>query len=126
MRTEVYPWMSAQLLVLLLALVMEDQNVGAPALLQHLAGDQGFHFGLPSSFAAGYGEHIAKLHVAIAIRDDAFYPHYVPGRHPFVCHGANDRVHRYGSANPAPWHTYPARGMMKFCTRRFRSSTAPP
>ena len=58
--------MSAQLLVLLLALVVEDQNFCAAALLHDFAGHQRRWIpGLPIWPLAGDGQHVAKLDLPV-------------------------------------------------------------
>src|SRR5579863_9765864 len=96
-RREILP-VSTELLVLLLALVMENQNLCAPALFDNLAGHartRCWHGYL--ALAAGNRQHVAEFNLAVCV-SLRFQPNHVSGRHPVLfATGADDRVHTHAS-----------------------------
>src|ERR1700722_12383056 len=102
-RGKVLP-MPAQLLILLLALVMEDQDLLLAALLDNFSGH--LRSGFRHANLAGLGrdrQHVAELNFAVAAGALALYSNYVAGRHPvLLATGADDRVHTYSSVNNVP------------------------
>src|SRR4051812_7522885 len=86
--------MSLELLVLLLALVVEDQNLSATAFANYLPGDLCSLAGANFTVISGDGKHI-KLHLAIIGRRDLFQTNYISGRDTILLSpGADDRVHK--------------------------------
>src|SRR5262245_11154723 len=85
--------MTAQLLVLLLALVVEDDDFRPAALFQHFAEHTGF--GLRASnlaLRARNRQNVVELDLAVGA--ELLHPNHVAGRHPvLLTTGADDRVH---------------------------------
>src|SRR5579872_2520825 len=89
---EVLP-VPAQLLVLLLALVMEDQDLRAAAFFNDLADHARTRSIVDLAFFARNCEH-GKLHQAIGAGARLLHSNYVAGRHPvLLATGADNRVH---------------------------------
>src|SRR5579864_5576677 len=94
--------MSAQLLVLLLAFVMEDEDFLLAALLDHVAGHQrsGLRLADPA-IARRNRQHIAELNATVGASTLALHADHIAGRNPVLlptC--ADDRVHAYVSCRP--------------------------
>src|SRR5947207_3123408 len=87
---------SLKLLVLLLALVVEDQDLVVAALFEHLAADPGA-IALGATDLALFGadgQHIGELHLAF-FGSLFFNANYVPGRDTILFSpGADDREHK--------------------------------
>src|SRR5580704_779058 len=95
--------MSTQLLVLFLALVMEDENFLGASLLDDLAAH--VRAGLRQAnltIAAGNRQHIAELDFAVCI-GLGLQANHISGRHSVLLStGADDRVHTYASIKTHP------------------------
>src|SRR4029077_3284440 len=91
--------MSTQLFVLLLAFVVEDQNLRAPAFFDHVADNPRFGLRLANlAFCAGDRQHFGELHVTVRTSTDLLDSNYIPGRHPvLLATGADDREHASAS-----------------------------
>src|SRR5215469_2518440 len=97
---------SAQLLVLLFALVVEHEDLGAAALLDHFAHYACFPRLCALPFAAGNGKHIVELHGTFGARALSLDSNYVAGRNPvLLATGADDRVHSSASVKINPRRT---------------------
>src|ERR1700691_3557003 len=86
---------AAQLLVLLLALVMENQNFRAAAFLHYLADHASFCQRLAHlAFGARYRQNVGERYLAVGSRGKTFHSNYVSGRHSVLLStGADHRVH---------------------------------
>src|SRR5579859_804670 len=86
--------MTVNLLVLLLALEVEDQDLVGASGLHHLSADHGACARADGAFLAGNRQNVIELDgVAIAGRELLNFDH-VSGRNPILLSsGANDRVH---------------------------------
>src|SRR5580698_2013058 len=104
---------SAQLLVLFLALVMEDQDLLFAALLHDFAGDLRAILG--HADLAGLGrdcQHVAEFNLAVGAGALALHSNHIAGRHPVLLPtGADDRVHTYASVNNVSSHPGARRGI---------------
>jgi hypothetical protein len=91
--------MSAQLLILLLAFVMEDQNLLLAALLDHVATDKrtGLRFS-DLAVASRNRQNIAELNSTVGARTLTLDTNDIAGRNPVLLPtSADDRVHAYVS-----------------------------
>src|SRR5580658_1915295 len=91
--------MSAQLLVLLLALVVENQNLRATAFFHQLADNPRSRFRLPDlTFSTGHSQNLRELDLAIGARGQFLHSNHISGRHPvLLAAGADNRVHTSAS-----------------------------
>jgi hypothetical protein len=91
--------MSAQLLVLLLTLEMEDENLIAASIAQDLPNDASVGSGISAqAIIAAHGEHVAELE-CIALGRKLLNVDDVPGRDAILLSpGADDRVHSNASS----------------------------
>src|SRR5579871_5579032 len=96
--------MPIQLLVLLLALVVEDQHLVATALLDDLCGDESLRRFRELALFAADRQHFVKLDVVAAgLRQLLDFDH-VPGCDAILFSpGADDRVHGNASHGPQDW-----------------------
>src|SRR5271157_2937235 len=86
--------MSIQLLVLLLALEVEDQNLVAAALLDDLSGDKRIRRLADLALGGADGQHFVELHVLAASLRQLLDLNYVSGRDAILLSpGADHRVH---------------------------------
>src|SRR5581483_2757614 len=94
-------------LVLLLALVMEDQNFVVPAFFDHLAADASFRLRLSDlPVAARHGQHVVETYVPVSAVSNLLYPDHIPRRDSILLTtGADHRVHTHSSMKPIPAHT---------------------
>src|SRR5208283_5492201 len=94
--------MAAQLLILLLAFVMEDENLFLAALLDQFAGHQRSGLRLADlAIARRNRKHIAELDVAVGAGALVFHADDIAGRDPVLLSTcADDRVHAYVSYSP--------------------------
>src|SRR5580700_4383756 len=92
----------AQLLVLLLALVVEHEDLRAAALFNHLADHARIRLlaglaGLNLACFAGNRQH-GELDLTVSAGDYFLHSNYISGRHPVLLStGADDRVHTSAS-----------------------------
>ena len=86
--------MSAELFVLLLALVMEDQNFLGAAVFQYLSGNQrALAAGANLAIAALHCEHVVELNGAVGLRL-GLDPNHIAGSDPVLLSTrANNSVH---------------------------------
>src|SRR5579862_5557057 len=90
--------MAAQFLVLLLALVVEDQDFRTAALLDDLADYARVGLLADLTGLAGYGQHIGELHLAIGAGAQFLDSNHIARRHPvLLATGADNRVHKPSS-----------------------------
>ena len=91
--------MSAQLLVLLLALVVENQNLRAASLFHQLADHSRSRLRFADlAFSARHRQYFGELHLAIGARSQLLHSNHVSGRHPvLLASGADNRVHTSAS-----------------------------
>src|SRR5580704_4786491 len=104
-RGKVLP-MPAQLLILLLAFVMEDQDLFLAALLHDFTGHLRARLGHANLARLGRDrQHVAEFDLAVGAGALAFDPNYIARRHPvLLATGADDRVHTYASVKNVPSH----------------------
>src|SRR5580704_6326560 len=104
-RGKVLP-MPAQLLILLLAFVMEDQDLFLAALLHDFTGHLRARLGHANLARLGRDrQHVAEFNLAVGAGALAFDPNYIARRHPvLLATGADDRVHTYASVKNVPSH----------------------
>src|SRR5438445_4103757 len=116
--------MSPQALVLLLALVMENQNFLVSAFFHHLADHARFRLRPGDlTLAAGYGQHVAKFDGTVRSSARFFYSNHIAGRHPvLLATGADDRVHTYASINSTAYMARPEK-LQVSCACSFRSGS---
>src|SRR5271155_1081793 len=90
---------SAQLFVLLLAFVVENQNLRAASLFHEFADHPRSCLRLPDlAFATRHSQYFRELHLAIGARSQLLDSNYIPGRHPvLLAAGADNRVHTSAS-----------------------------
>jgi hypothetical protein len=94
MRTAVNDW---RCLVLLLALVMENQNLCAPAFFHDCADHARVRLISDLTFFSGHCDH-GELHLTVRAGADLLYSNYIAGRHPVLLStGADNRVHTSAS-----------------------------
>src|SRR4029077_761866 len=91
--------MSAQLLILLLALVMEDQNLRGAALLHDFTGHERSGLGAADlAGLAGDSQHLVEFYFPVGAVALILESNHIAGRHPvLLTSGADDRVHTYAS-----------------------------
>src|ERR1700733_277611 len=90
---------SAQLLILLLALVMENQNLRSASFFHQLANDSRACLRLADlAFSTRHCQYLGKLHLAIGARCQPLHSNHISGRHPVLfAAGADNRVHTLAS-----------------------------
>src|SRR5437868_6652379 len=84
--------MSDQLLVLLLALELKDQDLVAATFFHHLAGDAGA-FGVGGKVIVADGENVGEFDLALAVRRLLDFDHVAGGDTVLLAAGADDCVH---------------------------------
>src|SRR6476660_8738487 len=89
---------SAQLLILFLALVVEDEHLIASNFAENTAGDQRFRLRTSNlAIGTGNGQHLWELYTAVVFifgGRQFFHPNHVTGRYAILLSaGANDCVH---------------------------------
>src|SRR5205085_4172484 len=91
--------MSTELLVLLLAFVVKNQDLITAALLHHLTNHQRLRLRTADlSRFSGDREHIFEFNSPVVAVALTLHPNHVAGRHPvLLSSGADDRVHTYAS-----------------------------
>src|SRR5215472_1582964 len=91
--------MSAELLVLLFALVVEDKHLGAAAFFNHLADHARFRLRASDlAFRTRNGENVVEFDVAVGTGAEFLDTDHISGRHPvLLTAGADDRVHTFAS-----------------------------
>src|SRR5882672_9031685 len=89
----------AQLLVLFLALVMENQDLRAAAFLNQFADHPCSRLRFRDlTFSTRHSQYLGKLHLAIGSRGLLLHSNHIPGRHPVLLPaGADHRVHTSAS-----------------------------
>src|SRR5258708_3317182 len=89
----------AQLLILLLALVVETQNLRSAAFFHEFADDPRSRLRPRNlSFATRHSQYLGKLHLAIGASGQLLHSNHIPGRHPVLfAAGADNRVHTFAS-----------------------------
>src|SRR5208337_2474438 len=90
---------SAQFLVLLLALVMENQNLRAAAFFHQFADHPRARLRLADlTFSTRHSQNLRELHLAVSARGQLLHSNHVSGRHPVLfATGADNRVHTSAS-----------------------------
>src|SRR5580658_1328428 len=90
---------AAQLFILFLALVMENQNLRAASFFHQLTDDSRSSLWLADlAFSARHRQYLGKLHLAIGARGQFLHSNHVSGRHPvLLAAGADNRVHTSAS-----------------------------
>src|SRR5205807_491939 len=89
----------AQLLILLLAFVVENQNLRSAAFFHEFADDPRSRLRLRNlSFATRHSQYLGELHLAISARGQLLHSNHIPGRHPVLLStSADNRVHTFAS-----------------------------
>src|SRR5260370_5330583 len=89
----------AQLLILLLALVVENQNLRSAAFFHEFADDPRSRFWLSDlTFSTRHSQYLRELHLAIGACGQLLHSNHIPGRHPVLLPaGADNRVHTFAS-----------------------------
>jgi len=90
---------AAQLLVLLFALVVEDQDFFGASLAHNLAGDMRVGLGAGDlALLTGNCQHVAEINLSVGSAGQSLHANYIAGRHPvLLASGANNRVHSCAS-----------------------------
>src|SRR5580700_11168147 len=82
---------AAQLLVLFLALVMENQNLRAASFFYEFADDSRSRLWLADlPFSARHRQYFGKLHLAVGARGQLLHSNHVSGRHPVLLAASAD------------------------------------
>src|SRR5579864_4096551 len=89
--------MAAEFLVLLLALVVEYEDLRTPAFLHDFTNYAGVRLQADLAFFAG-NRHHGELHLPVGAGAKFFHSNYISGRHPVLLStGADDRIHTSAS-----------------------------